>query len=60
MKDLSHDNIVKYIDRYQDKTNGKLYMIMEYCDNGDLARYIKRHKNEGKYITEYWIWYVVY
>ena len=60
MKDLNHDNIVKYIDRYLDKGKGRLYMIMEFCDNGDLARYIKRHKTERRYISEDKIWSVAY
>lgn len=60
MKDLDHPNVVKYIDRYLDKSRGRLYMVMEYCDNGDLAKYIKRHKNERRYIAEEKIWSVTY
>lgn len=60
MKELNHDNIVRYVDRYLDKSRGRLFMIMEYCDNGDLAKYIKRHKAERRYITEDKIWSVAY
>ena len=60
MKDLSHENIVRYVNRYLDKQTGKLYMVMEYCDNGDLARYIKRHKSERRYIAEDKVWSVIY
>ena len=60
MKDLNHENIVRYVNRYLDKSKGKLYMVMEYCDNGDLARYIKRHKTERRYISEDKIWSVIY
>ena len=60
LKDLNHDNIVRYIDRYIDKTRGKLFMVMEYCDNGDLAKYIKRHKTERRYISEEKVWSVIY
>ena len=60
MKELNHDNIVRYVDRYLDKSRGRLFMIMEYCDNGDLAKYIKRHKTERRYISEDKIWSVAH
>ena len=60
MKDLDNHNVVKYIDRYLDKARGRLYMVMEYCDNCDLAKYIKRHKTERRYIAEDKIWSVAY
>ena len=33
---LRHPNIVRYYDRIVDKRNLKIYIIMEYCDGGDL------------------------
>jgi NIMA (never in mitosis gene a)-related kinase len=30
-----HQNIVKYQDNFME--NGKLYLIMEYCEKGDLS-----------------------
>ena len=60
LKDLHHKNIVRYQDRYLDRTSGKLYLVMEYCDSGDLSRYIKRHKSERKYVQEDKIWAVLY
>lgn len=59
LKDLHHQNIVRYIDRYLDKATLKIYIVMEYCENGDLARYIKRHKTDRRYITEDKIWSVL-
>ena len=44
LKELHHPQIVSYVDRYLDKARSKIFIIMEYCENGDLARYIKRHK----------------
>ena len=35
-KELHHTNIVRYIEKYIDKTRGILYIVMEYCDNSDL------------------------
>ncbi|KAH0573779.1 Kinase, NEK [Spironucleus salmonicida] len=59
LKELHHKNIVQYVDRYLDRNSGKLYLVMEYCDSGDLARYIKRHKAERKYVAEEKIWAVL-
>jgi NIMA (never in mitosis gene a)-related kinase len=36
LRELSHPNIVKYYDRIIDKPNAKIYIIMEYCEGGDL------------------------
>ncbi|KAH0570623.1 Kinase, NEK [Spironucleus salmonicida] len=59
LKELNNQNIVRYVDRYVDKAKQKIFIIMEYCENGDLARYIKRHKSERKYISEDKIWSVL-
>lgn len=39
MSTLSHENIVKYYDSYKSSTHW--YIIMEYCNYGTLADYIK-------------------
>eukprot|EP00922_Rhytidocystis_sp_ex-Travisia-forbesii_P050464 GHVS01075008.1.p1 GENE.GHVS01075008.1~~GHVS01075008.1.p1 ORF type:complete len:550 (+),score=82.18 GHVS01075008.1:27-1652(+) len=46
MRQLRHDNIVTYYDRIIKKADQKLYIVMEYCNAGDLAACIsdaKRH-----------------
>ena len=42
LKELQHPNIVRYFERVIDKKNLKLYIIMEYCQGGDLQQIIKR------------------
>jgi NIMA (never in mitosis gene a)-related kinase len=42
LRELTHPNIVKYYDRIIDKPNSKIYIIMEYCEGGDLAMIIRR------------------
>lgn len=38
MQKIKHPNVVRYIDSFfQD---GKLYLVMEYCDRGDLSSYL--------------------
>jgi mitosis inhibitor protein kinase SWE1 len=40
LKSISHPHIVKYIDSFN--TGSKFYIIMEYCDKGDLSEYLLR------------------
>ncbi|KAL4512617.1 hypothetical protein ABPG72_020454 [Tetrahymena utriculariae] len=51
--DLKHQNIVKMIKSFEDSEN--LYLVMEYCEGGDLFHYLKHHQKlseaEAKRIT---------
>lgn len=42
LRELQHPHIVRYYDRIVDKPNLKIYIIMEYCQGGDLQKIIKR------------------
>ena len=46
---LNHPNIVKFIEVFKTK-NGKLCIVMDYCDGGDLQNRIKEQR--GKNLTE--------
>lgn len=56
LRDLKHPNIVKYYDRIIDKKNTKIYIVMEYCEGGDIGALIKRCKKNSDYIAEDVIW----
>tara|TARA_Y100000389_G_scaffold108468_1_gene105617 strand:+ start:894 stop:2054 length:1161 start_codon:yes stop_codon:yes gene_type:complete len=43
MKKLDHPNILKLYDVV--KNNGSVYLILEYCNSGDLSGYIQNDKN---------------
>ena len=56
LRELNHPNIVKYYDRIIDKNNSKIYIIMEYCEGGDISQLISKCKKNGEYISEEMIW----
>ncbi|KAF5384122.1 hypothetical protein D9615_003274 [Tricholomella constricta] len=56
LKDLGHDHIVRYHDRYVDRDAGILYILMEYCGGGDLSFVIKQAARTNRPIPEDKIW----
>ncbi|CAG8583597.1 9854_t:CDS:2, partial [Dentiscutata heterogama] len=57
LRELNHPNIVRYYDRHIDQMNCMMYIIMEYCEGGDLSSIIKKCKKERNYLPENTIWY---
>ncbi|XP_019371968.1 PREDICTED: serine/threonine-protein kinase Nek2 [Gavialis gangeticus] len=55
LRELKHPNIVRYYDRIVDRTNTTLYIVMEYCEGGDLASLIARCTKERYYLEEKFI-----
>ncbi|CAJ1076969.1 serine/threonine-protein kinase Nek2 [Xyrichtys novacula] len=52
LRELKHPNIVRYHDRIIDRTNTTLYIVMEYCEGGDLSSLISRCIKERRYLDE--------
>ena len=50
LQEMDHPNIVKYKDHLQDDQN--LYIIMGYCEGGDLHSKIKEASKKGEYFAE--------
>ena len=46
LRELKHPNIVRYYDRIIDRTNTTIYLVMEYCEGGDLSKLILKCKKE--------------
>jgi serine/threonine protein kinase len=44
LRELNHPNIVKYYDRVIDKARAKIFIVMEYCEGGDIASLIKHSR----------------
>ncbi|KAK0569139.1 hypothetical protein OC861_001279 [Tilletia horrida] len=56
LRTLGHDNIVKYEERFVDKDRGILYIVMEYCEGGDLGSVIKRYRRNDTFLQEETVW----
>ncbi|GAA6043666.1 hypothetical protein JCM8097_008596 [Rhodosporidiobolus ruineniae] len=52
----SNDNIVRYYERFVDKPNNMLYILMEYCEGGDLAGVIQRCRKTSCILPEDVVW----
>ncbi|XP_072906990.1 serine/threonine-protein kinase Nek2 isoform X1 [Hemitrygon akajei] len=52
LRELKHPNIVRYYDRIIDRTNTTLYIVMEFCEGGDLASLISKCIRERRYLEE--------
>lgn len=56
LREFRHPHIVKYYDRIVDKASSKIFIVMEFCEKGDLGHLIKKHKRDGTYLSEENIW----
>ena len=56
---LNCPNIVKYQDWIVDKSNYKIYIIMEYCQNGDLKDRIDYYIKNNQTFDEGFVWKVI-
>ena len=46
LRELKHQHIVRYYDRIIDRSRAIIYIIMEYCQGGDLASIIAKNRKE--------------
>lgn len=56
LRELRHPNIVRYYDRLIDRANSKIYIVMEYCEGGDMSGVIKKCKRDRDFLPEEIIW----
>ncbi|KAJ6634479.1 Serine/threonine-protein kinase Nek2 [Pseudolycoriella hygida] len=60
LKKLSHPNLVQYFNQIVNKETNTLYIVMEWCEGGDLSMLISRCIEERSHIDEQFIWRVLY
>ncbi|KAJ3078821.1 G2-specific serine/threonine protein kinase, partial [Rhizoclosmatium hyalinum] len=56
LRELRHPNIVRYYERFVDRPGSRIFIVMEWCEGGDLAGIIKQCKKENKRIPEDVVW----
>jgi serine/threonine protein kinase len=56
LRELNHPHIVRYYERLIDKSNGRIYIVMEHLEGGDMRTLIQEARKAGKYFSEEWIW----
>ena len=59
LRELNHPNIVRYYDRIIDRDQAKIYIVMEYCEGGDIATLIKNYKRKKEHLPEEIVWSVL-
>lgn len=55
LRELKHPHIVRYYDRIIDRSNTTIYIVMEFCEGGDLGALIAKHRKEKRFIDEEFI-----
>ncbi|KAI9725772.1 MAG: G2-specific serine/threonine protein kinase [Chrysothrix sp. TS-e1954] len=58
LKGLRHPNIVAYYEREHMKASSDLHIYMEFCEHGDLGKYIRELKGTKKTADEDFVWSV--
>jgi NIMA (never in mitosis gene a)-related kinase len=56
LRELRHPNIVKYYDRLLDRERAKIFIVMEYCEGGDLSKLLRKLKQDGSSLSEEMMW----
>ena len=41
LRELNHANILRYYDRVIDRNSTKIFIVMEFCEGGDISALIK-------------------
>ncbi|XP_071789352.1 serine/threonine-protein kinase Nek2-like [Asterias amurensis] len=59
LRELRHEFIVRYYDRIVDRNSTTIYIIMEYCEGGDLGSLISRCRRDRKYLEEDFAWKIL-
>ena len=44
LRELNHPHVVKYYDRVIDRNAAKIFIVMEYCEGGDISTLIKNSR----------------
>eukprot|EP00300_Choanocystis_sp_HF-7_P027083 c32147_g1_i1.p1 GENE.c32147_g1_i1~~c32147_g1_i1.p1 ORF type:complete len:308 (-),score=60.39 c32147_g1_i1:66-950(-) len=56
LRDLTHPNIISFIDTQESPDGERLYIVMELAEIGDLAKLIRKAASRSKPLVEKTIW----
>eukprot|EP00960_Hanusia_phi_P013722 402798-Hanusia_phi.AAC.1 len=56
LQSLQHPNIVRCYGSYWHKEVGVFYMVLEYCERGDLSQLIEEQRRKKELIAEREVW----
>lgn len=59
LRELDHPNIVKYYRHEHIAETKTIFIYMEYCNGGDLARLISNFRRNGESVPEEFVWQVL-
>ena len=59
LKVIDSSYIVKYVDKFKDEKANKLYIVMEYCENGDLKQLIDKYSGKKEHVPENIVWRIL-
>ena len=55
---LNHPNVIRCEGWFWDEKKQALFIVLEYCDCGDLCKFIEKRKSRSRYFEERYIWYL--
>jgi serine/threonine protein kinase len=55
MKSLDHPNIIKFYDVLYSDNKEYIFIILEYCENGDFSKLVNSHKTENENKIKYYM-----
>ena len=58
LEQLNHPNVIRCEGWFWDKTRNSLFIILEYCEGGDLSKKIESRKIRNNYFDERYIWLI--
>lgn len=59
LRELNHPHIVRYYDRIIDRDHAKIFIVMEYCEGGDISTLIKNSRRDKKFLPEDLVWAIM-
>ena len=59
LRELRHPFIVRYYDRIIDKAATRIYIVMEWCEGGDVGALLKACKRDKTQLDEELVWRVL-